>query len=128
MSSGGDGAGAVENQRFGRPSTTGEPREPNPPDRNHPRDITHVLGEWILPGSSVAGALEDRDAAMVHAEWDHRREFQRFGNVENAYGLSGLRIFDTEKHGGTIFGFFFRKPRYIGLDPLTLDTECTVHK
>ena len=29
-----------------------------------------------------------------------------------------MRIFDTEKYGGTKFGFFFRKTRYIGLDPL----------
>ena len=44
--------------------------------------------------------------------------FQRFGNVENRYGLSGLRIFDTKKYGGTKLGVFFRKTRYIGLDPL----------
>ena len=35
--------------------------------------------------------------------------FQRFWNVENGYGLSGSRYFDTEKYGGTKLGFFFRK-------------------
>ena len=29
--------------------------------------------------------------------------FQRFENVENGYRLSGLRFFDTEKYGGTVF-------------------------
>ena len=53
--------------------------------------------------------------------------FQRFGNVENGYRLSGLGIFDTEKYEkyeGTKFGFFFfRKTLYIGLDPLLLASE-----
>ena len=35
--------------------------------------------------------------------------FQRFENVENGYRLSGLRIFDTDKYGGTKFLFFFLK-------------------
>ena len=75
MSWGSDGAVAVENQRFERPSTTGEPRETNMPDRNHPRYNTHVPVERILPGSSVAGALDDRAATMVRVEWDHRQGF-----------------------------------------------------
>ena len=45
--------------------------------------------------------------------------FQRFGNVENAYGLSGLRIFDTEKHGGTKLGFSSKNPIYWAGPPNT---------
>ena len=43
---------------------------------------------------------------------------QRFGNVENGYGLSGLRIFDTEKYGGTKLGIVFENPIYWAGPPI----------
>ena len=65
---GSDGAVAVCGQQCALPGTTREPQETNLLVKNHPRDITHVSGGRVIPGSSVAETLDCRAVATVHTE------------------------------------------------------------